>query len=79
VIDQLVDSFFPLLDQFDSQIDELEDAILVQPTDAQLGTLFTMKRSLISIRKVIAPQRDMFASIAAGVTELPGMAAEGLR
>ena len=44
IIDQLVDSFFPMLDQFDTQIDELEDAILVKPTDAQLGTLFTMKR-----------------------------------
>src|SRR5208283_2972824 len=53
VIDQLVDSFFPMLNQFDNQIDELEDAILVKPTEAQLGTLFAMKRSLITIRKVI--------------------------
>ena len=73
IIDQLVDSFFPMLDKFDSQIDELEDAILVKPTDAQLGTLFAMKRSLIVIRKVITPQRDMFASITSGVVELPGV------
>ena len=79
VIDQLVDSFFPMLDQFDSQIDELEDAILVQPTDAQLGTLFAMKRSLITVRKVITPERDMFASISSGVTELPGLTTEGQR
>jgi magnesium transporter len=79
VIDQLVDSFFPMLNQFDNQIDELEDAILVQPTEAQLGTLFAMKRSLITIRKVVTPQRDMFASISSGVTELPGVTADGLR
>ncbi len=79
IIDQLVDSFFPMLDKFDGQIDELEDAILVKPTDAQLGTLFTMKRSLIVIRKVITPQRDMFASITSGVIELPGVSTEGLR
>ncbi len=79
IIDELVDSFFPLLDTFDGQIDELEDAILVKPTDAQLGTLFTMKRSLIGIRKVITPQRDMFASVTAGVVELPGVSADGLR
>ena len=66
VIDQLVDSFFPMLNEFDNQIDELEDAILVKPTEAQLGTLFTMKRSLITIRKVVTPQRDMFASISSG-------------
>jgi magnesium transporter len=79
IIDQLVDSFFPMLDTFDGQIDELEDAILVKPTDAQLGTLFTMKRSLITIRKVITPQRDMFASVTSGVVELPGVSTDGLR
>ena len=79
IIDQLVDSFFPMLDKFDGQIDELEDAILVKPTDAQLGTLFTMKRSLITVRKVITPQRDMFASITSGVVELPGITADGQR
>ncbi len=79
VIDQLVDSFFPMLDEFDNQIDELEDAILVRPTDAQLGTLFTMKRSLITIRKVVTPQRDMFASISSGVVELPGVSDDGQR
>jgi magnesium transporter len=79
VIDQLVDSFFPMLNQFDNRIDELEDAILVNPTEAQLGTLFSMKRTLISIRKVVTPQRDMFASISSGVTDLPGVTADGLR
>jgi magnesium transporter len=79
VIDELVDSFFPMLNSFDNQIDELEDAILVKPTDAQLGTLFTMKRSLIDIRKVVTPQRDMFASISSGVVELPGATDNGLR
>jgi magnesium transporter len=79
IIDVLVDSFLPMLDQFDNQIDELEDAILVRPTEAQLGTLFAMKRSLITIRKVITPQRDMFAGITSGVIELPGVSTEGQR
>jgi magnesium transporter len=79
VIDKLIDSFFPILDSFDNRIDELEDAILVKPTDEQLGSLFTMKRSLIGLRKVITPQRDMFASITSGVTELPGVDDEGQR
>jgi len=79
IVDGLVDSFFPMLDQFDSQIDELEDAILVKPTEAQLGTLFTMKRSLIGVRKVITPQRDMFAGVTSGVIDLPGVTDEGQR
>jgi len=78
VIDHLVDSFFPMLNEFDNQIDELEDAILVRPTEAQLGTLFAMKRSLIAIRKVVTPQRDLFATISSGVEQLPGVTEGGL-
>ncbi len=76
---QLVDSFFPVLEDFDNTIDELEDAVLVRPTEAQLGQLFEMKRSLIGIRRVVTPQRDMFAGVAAGVTEIPGVDDQGQR
>jgi magnesium transporter len=79
VIDELVDSFFPMLDRFDNQIDDLEDAVLVRPTEEQLGTLFAMKRSLIAVRKVITPERDVFAGITSGVIELPGVNESGLR
>ena len=47
VIGSLVDSFFPVLSEFDDKIDALEDDILKTPTEAQLGELFEMKRSLI--------------------------------
>lgn len=39
-VDQLVDSFFPVLSQFDDRIDEIEDDILKLPTEQQLGELF---------------------------------------
>ncbi|MGH9089001.1 MAG: magnesium transporter CorA family protein [Acidimicrobiales bacterium] len=73
VVDALTDSFFPVLSSFDDQIDDLETSILEEPTEAQLGQIFAMKRQLMGIRRVIGPQRDMFAAISAGVTDLPGM------
>jgi len=79
IMNALVDGFFPVLAQFDDKIDELEDDILKQPTEAQLGVLFDMKRSLMNMRKVIAPQRDMMASINAGVSDVPGMTDEAAR
>lgn len=79
IVDSLTDSFFPLLSQFDDQVDTLEDDILKQPTEEQLGTLFQMKRTLLQVRKVIAPQRDMIAALNSGVTEVPGMNDEGTR
>ncbi|HEX3793782.1 MAG TPA: magnesium/cobalt transporter CorA [Acidimicrobiales bacterium] len=79
VMDTLVNGFFPVLNDFDDRIDALEDDILKAPTEAQLGLLFDMKRSLMNMRKVIAPQRDMMASINAGVSEVPGMTDEASR
>ena len=79
VINAMVDTFFPFLAKFDDRIDALEDDILKQPTEAQLGELFDMKRTLMDERKVIAPQRDMMASINDGVTEVPGMTEEATR
>jgi magnesium transporter len=79
VIGSLVDSFFPVLSKFDDKIDALEDDILKAPTEAQLGELFQMKRSLMEMRKIVAPERDMVASINAGVTDVPGMNEEATR
>ena len=73
IADALVDSYFPVMARFDDPIDELEEAILKAPTEAQVGTLFAMKRQLISLRKLVTPERDMMASVLVGGTDLPGM------
>jgi hypothetical protein len=79
VVDTLIDGYFPVLADLDDRIDELEDAILQRPTNQQLGQLFDMKRSLIAMRKVITPQRDMFASLLYGTDALPGMTPDAER
>ena len=76
---RLVDSFFPVLSEFDDKIDTLEDDIFKAPTEAQLGQLFQMKRWLMNMRKIVAPERDMIATINAGVSDVPGLTEEGSR
>jgi magnesium transporter len=77
IMDTLIDSFFPVLADLDDSIDDLEGAILKNPTEEQLGTLFDMKRQIMTIRKVIAPQRDMIASLNADMVTIPGMTDQG--
>ena len=77
VMDTLVDSFFPVLSDFDDAIDDLESAILKTPTEEQLGTLFDMKRQIMGIRKVITPQRDMISGLNSGMVSIPGMSDQG--
>lgn len=79
VVDALVDGFFPALAALDDHIDEIEDEILSKPTDEQLGRLFDMKRSLIALRKVVTPERDLFAKLLSEDDALPGMTEDSER
>lgn len=77
IMDGLIDSFFPALAEFDDAIDTLESAILANPTEEQLGTIFDMKRQIMTIRKVVTPQRDMLSSVNAGMVSIPGLTENG--
>ncbi|MGW6281361.1 magnesium/cobalt transporter CorA [Kribbella sp. NPDC055071] len=78
--DALVDSFLAILAGFDDRIDDLEDRAFRDVTDErQLQEISTLKRALVRMRKVVESQRDVFASLVGGVTELPGMTHEAER
>src|SRR5215216_8198709 len=79
IVDGLVDSFFPILEDFDDRIDRLEDETFLHASDQQLQEIFAMKRLLVGIRKAVGPQRDLFASLMGRLNELPGMTAEDER
>jgi magnesium transporter len=79
VVDGLVDSFFPALADMDDRIDQIETEIFEQPGDAQLREVFAMKQRLVGLRKMITPQRDMFAQLVGGVVSIPGMSRESER
>ena len=76
VLDSLADSFFPGLSELDDRIDALEDEVFKKPNDAQLQELFRLKRRLVGWRKVISPERDLFARIVTGVVAIPGMTSD---
>ncbi len=60
LVDVVVDGYFPLLDAIGDGIDEIEEQVLRKPQRRTLAQLFTMKRTLLDVRKVVGPQRDMF-------------------
>jgi magnesium transporter len=60
VVDQIVDSYFPLVDAMEEEIDALEDK-LVQASELQdMNRLLTFKRSLVHVRRAVGPQREVF-------------------
>ncbi|HUY70750.1 MAG TPA: magnesium transporter CorA family protein, partial [Gaiellaceae bacterium] len=79
IVDGLVDSFFPVLADFDDRIDELENGIFLRADESQLQEIFAMKRLLVGMRKTVTPQRDTFARLMGGVAQLPGLTGEDER
>jgi magnesium transporter len=59
ILDRLVDEYFPLLDQMDETIEALEDQVLANPTTDTLSKLLESKHELMSLRRIIAPQREV--------------------
>jgi magnesium transporter len=61
--DNVVDQFFPFLDRVEEEIDDLEDSVLRSASPALLRRLFTLKRTLIHLRKSLSPLREVFNSL----------------
>ncbi|HWB55533.1 MAG TPA: magnesium transporter CorA family protein [Gaiellaceae bacterium] len=77
--DALVDSFFPAIDELDDRLQTLESEILAGDKNANIQSVLALRRRLVALRRVITPQRDLIAELAAGSYELPGLDDEAKR
>jgi magnesium transporter len=59
IIDIVVDRYLPTLDHIGDTIDDVEDALLINPEVAHLQTLFELKRGLLQFRRAVASQREL--------------------
>ena len=60
LIDSLVDSYFPIFDGIDEDIDALEDEVIAKSDKQSLTRLFELKKTLVEIRHVVSPMREVF-------------------
>jgi magnesium transporter len=59
LLDTVVDGYFPILEVLDDRIDDLEDRVVKSPRQEQLDEIFAVKRSLILLRKLAGPTREV--------------------
>ncbi len=59
IADAMVDQNFPILDRISDELEEIEDCVLGHSEPTDLARIFAIKRSLVTMRKVLAPQRDV--------------------
>lgn len=63
ILDQLVDHCLPILDNYNSKIHSLEEAMFENPDSNVLATLMETKRDVFHLRRIIASQRDMVSTL----------------
>jgi magnesium transporter len=64
IVDYIVAAYMPLVENIDREFDALEDSIFARPDARTLEGLFSMKRTLLSMRRVITPQREVLNKLA---------------
>lgn len=76
LVDLVVDSYFPILDEIEDEIDSLEERLVAQAKSADMNRLLAFKRSLVHVRRAVGPQREVFNQLTRH--EFPFVRAENL-
>jgi magnesium transporter len=66
LIDLETDNYFPVLEDIEEQIDEVEDEVYRSVDHRVLGKLFRLKRQLLGIRRKTSPQKDVMLQLSRG-------------
>lgn len=79
ILDQIVDYYSPVLDDFDDRIDRLEQEIftLKQPNNQILAQIMELKRSVLRLRRISVKQMDVILRMSRG--EFPELIPEDMR
>jgi magnesium transporter len=60
VIDALVDATFPVLEQVDETVDQMENDIVEKAAPRSLNRIYHLKHSVTELRRYLGAQRDVF-------------------
>jgi magnesium transporter len=63
LLDSIIDGFFPVLERYGEQIEDLEEEVIVEPTQKTLQKIHKIRRELLQLRRAIWPQRDVINSL----------------
>jgi len=64
LMDEIIASFMPVVEQLDLSLDLIEDEIFGKYSGDTLERLFSIKRSVLYLRRILAPQREVLNKLA---------------
>jgi magnesium transporter len=63
ILDAIVDSYFPVLEEYGEKLEALEEEILERPQRSTILRVQATKRGILTMRRSIWPQREFFNSL----------------
>lgn len=66
IIDDIVDSYTPILDNLDEAIDIVEDEVFQSPSQKTMLDILQLKKNIMTIRRVAVYQREMLNRLSRG-------------
>lgn len=64
IVDSLVMGYMPLVEEIDARVDLIEDEIFDRPGPEILEQIFALKRLLLTMRRILVPQREVLNKLA---------------
>jgi magnesium transporter len=72
ILDAMVDQYAPVLEHFDSSLDEVEVRVFHSPTQRLLMRMLQLKREIVVLRKTLVYEREVLARLCRGEFRLIG-------
>lgn len=66
IADEMATDYMPVIERIDVTVDQLEDRLFGAPRSELLSELFVLKRAVLHLRRIIAPQREVLNKLARG-------------
>ncbi|PSN19827.1 magnesium and cobalt transport protein CorA, partial [filamentous cyanobacterium CCP5] len=63
LLDTIIDSFFPVLEDLGEYIEELEDEVVANPSRKTIEEIHDLRRRLMKLRRLLWPQRNVINSL----------------
>lgn len=64
ILDMAVDEVFPLVEALSDELEQLEGVMLADARPEHLQRLYTVKRALVGLHKIVGPERDIVRGLA---------------
>lgn len=67
LLDVMVDNYNSILEFFEKEVGEIEDDVLAEPDEETVKKIFTLRRDIYDLKRIVLPQKEMLGQISRGL------------